>query len=138
MPCARSTISGRLGGSWRSCLGSCISSDRTIRGLALSSAYASRALVSFSSFADARDNVNFGRGQPVPGQKRVGVKVHRIVKTRMDADGLEGGKYLEVEPIWVDCPSTALIQLSQPRDFQILETPRHNQFFQLLVQAGVE
>jgi hypothetical protein len=52
-------------------------------------------------------SVNFGRGRPVPGQKRVGVKVHRTVKTRMDADGLEGGRYrpkakLEVEPIWVD------------------------------------
>jgi hypothetical protein len=52
-------------------------------------------------------SMNLGRGRPVPGQKGVGVKVHRTVKLRMEADGLEEGKYrpkakLEVEPTWVD------------------------------------
>jgi hypothetical protein len=48
-----------------------------------------------------------GEGRHVPRQRKVGVKVHRSVKIRMEADGLEGGKYwpkakLKVEPEWVD------------------------------------
>jgi hypothetical protein len=48
-----------------------------------------------------------GRGRHIPRQNKVGVKFHRSVKIRMEADGLEGGKYwpqakLKVEPQWVD------------------------------------
>ncbi|KAJ8584078.1 hypothetical protein M405DRAFT_798490 [Rhizopogon salebrosus TDB-379] len=51
--------------------------------------------------------INMGGGRHVPRQHKVGVKVHRSVKIRMEADGLEGGKYwpkakLRVEPQWVD------------------------------------
>ncbi|KAH7886367.1 hypothetical protein F5I97DRAFT_1937223 [Phlebopus sp. FC_14] len=51
--------------------------------------------------------VNMGKGRHIPRQKRVGVKIHRSVKIRMEAEGLKGGKYwpkakLKVEPEWVD------------------------------------
>ncbi|KAH7926859.1 hypothetical protein BV22DRAFT_1086180 [Leucogyrophana mollusca] len=51
--------------------------------------------------------INMGSGRRVPRQKKKGVKVHRSVKIRMEAEGLEGGKYwpkakLKVEPEWVD------------------------------------
>ncbi|KAG2141098.1 hypothetical protein DEU56DRAFT_900780 [Suillus clintonianus] len=50
--------------------------------------------------------VNMGHGRHVQLQHK-GVKVHRSVKIRMEADNLEGGKYwpkakLKVEPEWVD------------------------------------
>jgi hypothetical protein len=53
------------------------------------------------------DSVNLGRGRVVPRQKLVGVKVHRTVKIRQDAEGLEQGPYkpkaeLQVEPKSVD------------------------------------
>ncbi|KIJ13818.1 hypothetical protein PAXINDRAFT_80411 [Paxillus involutus ATCC 200175] len=58
----------------------------------------------------AKDIVlNLGAGRHIPRQQNVnvGVKVHRSVKVRMEADGLKGGKYwpkanLHVEPQWVD------------------------------------
>jgi len=48
-----------------------------------------------------------GRGRHIPRQHKVGVKFHRSVKIRMEADDLVGGKYwpkakLKVEPQWVD------------------------------------
>ncbi|KIJ66604.1 hypothetical protein HYDPIDRAFT_86193 [Hydnomerulius pinastri MD-312] len=51
--------------------------------------------------------VNMGEGRHMPRQRQVGVKVHRSVKIRMEADGLGQGKYwpkakLKVEPEWVD------------------------------------
>ncbi|KAG2037506.1 hypothetical protein BDR03DRAFT_956759 [Suillus americanus] len=51
--------------------------------------------------------VNMGHGRHVQRQHQDGVKVHRSVKIRMEADHLKGGKYwpkakLKVEPIWVD------------------------------------
>ncbi|KAG2116365.1 hypothetical protein BD769DRAFT_1486352 [Suillus cothurnatus] len=51
--------------------------------------------------------VNMGHGRHVPRQHLDGVKVHRSVKIRMEADNLKGGKYwpkakLKVEPKWVD------------------------------------
>lgn len=51
--------------------------------------------------------VNMGRGRHVQRQRKDGVKVHRSVKIRMEADNLKGGKYwpmakLKVEPEWVD------------------------------------
>ncbi|KAH7886401.1 hypothetical protein F5I97DRAFT_1267285 [Phlebopus sp. FC_14] len=51
--------------------------------------------------------VNMGRGRHIPMQEIVGVKFHRSVKIRMEADALKGGKYvpkatLKVEPQWVD------------------------------------
>ncbi|KIK76154.1 hypothetical protein PAXRUDRAFT_170739 [Paxillus rubicundulus Ve08.2h10] len=56
----------------------------------------------------AKDIVlNLGAGRHIPRQQTVGVKVHRTVKVRLAADGLEGGKYspkanLKVEPQWID------------------------------------
>ncbi|KAF9225174.1 hypothetical protein BS17DRAFT_730406 [Gyrodon lividus] len=56
----------------------------------------------------AKDIVlNLGAGRHIPRQQKVGVKVHRTVKVRLEADGLDGGKYwpkatLKVEPQWVD------------------------------------
>jgi hypothetical protein len=54
-------------------------------------------------------SLNLGAGRHIPRQQNVnvGVKVHRSVKVRMEADGLKGGKYwpkanLHVEPQWVD------------------------------------
>ncbi|KAG1859837.1 hypothetical protein F4604DRAFT_1792077 [Suillus subluteus] len=51
--------------------------------------------------------VNMGHGRHVQRQHQDGVKVHRSVKIRMEADNLKGGKYwpkakLKVEPKWVD------------------------------------
>jgi uncharacterized protein (DUF2235 family) len=53
--------------------------------------------------------VNAGRGRHIPLQRKNGVKVHRSVKIRMEAEGLPGvkGKYtpktkLKVEPKWID------------------------------------
>ncbi|KAA1467854.1 hypothetical protein DENSPDRAFT_833006 [Dentipellis sp. KUC8613] len=51
-------------------------------------------------------SINMGRPRTIPKQKH-GINVHRSVKIRMDAEGLEGGKYkpkavFEVEPTWVD------------------------------------
>ncbi|KAG2037507.1 hypothetical protein BDR03DRAFT_956764 [Suillus americanus] len=51
--------------------------------------------------------VNMGHGRHVQRQHQDGVKVHRSVKIRMEADHLKGGKYspkakLKVEPKWVD------------------------------------
>jgi len=56
--------------------------------------------------ADIAGRVNMGAGRHLPRQRKVGVKIHRSVKIRMEAD-LEGGKYwpkakLAVEPEWVD------------------------------------
>ncbi|KAI6154269.1 hypothetical protein BKA82DRAFT_1006214 [Pisolithus tinctorius] len=50
--------------------------------------------------------VNMGRGRHIPNQRR-GLKIHRSVKIRMEADALPEGKYfprakLKVEPIWMD------------------------------------
>ncbi|KAH7911623.1 hypothetical protein BJ138DRAFT_1006185 [Hygrophoropsis aurantiaca] len=50
--------------------------------------------------------INMGSGRHVRRQKKDGVKIHRSVKIRMEADGLLGGKYwpkakLKVEPKWV-------------------------------------
>ncbi|KAH7926861.1 hypothetical protein BV22DRAFT_1008135 [Leucogyrophana mollusca] len=52
-------------------------------------------------------SINMGSGRHVPRQKKQGVKVHRSVRIRMEAEGLDGGKYwpkakLRVEPQWVD------------------------------------
>ena len=51
--------------------------------------------------------VNRGHGRHIPLQRKNGVKIHRSVKIRMAALGLENGTYapkanLKVEPIWVD------------------------------------
>ncbi|KAG2353988.1 hypothetical protein BDR07DRAFT_1431103 [Suillus spraguei] len=53
--------------------------------------------------------VNLGRGRHIRRQVQDGVKIHRSVKIRMEAENLEGGKYLpraklqpEVTPEWVD------------------------------------
>jgi len=51
--------------------------------------------------------VNRGQGRHIPLQRKCGVKMHRSVKIRMEAQGLEEGTYkvkanLKVEPIWVD------------------------------------
>ncbi|KAG2144680.1 uncharacterized protein EDB93DRAFT_1087441 [Suillus bovinus] len=51
--------------------------------------------------------VNMGHGRHIARQESVGVKFHRSVKIRMEADNLAGGKYwpkakLKVEPEWVD------------------------------------
>lgn len=51
--------------------------------------------------------VNMGQGRHIARQQKEGVKFHRSVKIRMEADGLAGGKYwpkakLRVEPKWVD------------------------------------
>lgn len=51
--------------------------------------------------------VNMGSGRHVQRQLITGVKVHRSVKIRMEADNLKDGKYwpkakLKVEPEWVD------------------------------------
>lgn len=54
-------------------------------------------------------SVNMGAGRRIPMQFKEGakVKLHRSVKIRIEADGLEGGKYwpkakLKVEPEWVN------------------------------------
>ena len=57
--------------------------------------------------ADLAGRVNMGHGRHVPRQDKVGVKFHRSVKIRQEADSLEGGRYwpkakLRVEPEWVD------------------------------------
>ncbi|KAL4070334.1 hypothetical protein J3A83DRAFT_4358565 [Scleroderma citrinum] len=49
---------------------------------------------------------NMARGRHIPRQTEV-VKIHRSVKIRMEADGLQEGKYwpkakLRVQPLWVD------------------------------------
>ncbi|KAG6327981.1 hypothetical protein ID866_11108 [Astraeus odoratus] len=49
---------------------------------------------------------NMGKGRNVPRQHK-GVKLHRTVKIRMEADSLKGGKYwpktkLKVQPMFVD------------------------------------
>ncbi|KAG9308955.1 hypothetical protein JVU11DRAFT_11257 [Chiua virens] len=53
--------------------------------------------------------VNMGQGRHIPRQQNenVAIKLHRTVKIRMEADGLQDGKYwpkakLKVEPEWVD------------------------------------
>ncbi|KAG1742634.1 uncharacterized protein EDB91DRAFT_1221578 [Suillus paluster] len=51
--------------------------------------------------------VNMGQGRHVARQHKDGVKVHRSVKIRMEADNLKYGKYwprakLRVEPQWID------------------------------------
>lgn len=51
--------------------------------------------------------VNAGSPRHIPRQKMQGVKVHRSVKLRMEAENVPGGKYhpkadWKVEPIWVD------------------------------------
>ncbi|KAH7913511.1 hypothetical protein BJ138DRAFT_1002147 [Hygrophoropsis aurantiaca] len=51
--------------------------------------------------------INLGKGRHVPRQNARGIKVHRTVKIRMEADGFIPGKYwpkakLKVEPEWVD------------------------------------
>jgi len=53
--------------------------------------------------------VNVGRGRHIPLQRKNGVKVHRSVKIRMEAEGVPGvkGKYVpkaefRVEPTWID------------------------------------
>ncbi|KIK36776.1 hypothetical protein CY34DRAFT_26234 [Suillus luteus UH-Slu-Lm8-n1] len=51
--------------------------------------------------------VNMGRGRHIQRQIKDGVKLHRSVKIRMEAENLKGGKYwpkakLKVEPKWVD------------------------------------
>jgi len=51
--------------------------------------------------------LNLGRGRKIPKQKRRGFYVHRTVKLRREAEGLEGGKYepkahFKVDPTWVD------------------------------------
>ena len=53
------------------------------------------------------NRLNRGRGRHIPLQRKNGVKIHRSVKIRMAAQGLEDGTYLpkanlKVEPIWVD------------------------------------
>lgn len=52
--------------------------------------------------------INFGRGRHVPKQRRQGVRVHRSVKTRLEAEFANGQKYspkagLKLEHVtWVD------------------------------------
>ncbi|PBK58695.1 hypothetical protein ARMSODRAFT_923456 [Armillaria solidipes] len=51
--------------------------------------------------------MNRGRPRRIPRQYQEGFKVHRTVKLRMEAEGLEGGKYVprprwSVQPTWVD------------------------------------
>jgi hypothetical protein len=52
-------------------------------------------------------SINFGGPRTIPKQKKIGVKVHRSVKIRMQAEGLfKDKKYapaakLDVEPEWV-------------------------------------
>lgn len=56
--------------------------------------------------------INYGRERIIPKQKKQGVKIHRSVKVRMEAnptmvEGSEGKKYIprakwNVEPTWVD------------------------------------
>ncbi|KAK0457434.1 uncharacterized protein EV420DRAFT_1480512 [Desarmillaria tabescens] len=51
--------------------------------------------------------MNRGRPRRIPRQYQEGLKVHRTVKLRMEAEGLEGGKYVprprwSVDPTWVD------------------------------------
>jgi hypothetical protein len=55
------------------------------------------------------NRVNVGHGCHIPLQRKQGVKIHRSVKIRMEAEGLPGmkGKYipkakLKVDPIWID------------------------------------
>ncbi|OAX37706.1 hypothetical protein K503DRAFT_742348 [Rhizopogon vinicolor AM-OR11-026] len=64
----------------------------------------------YQGASDSRDattwTINKASGRDVPHQHQVGVKVHRSVKIRMEADFLKEGKYrpnakLEVEPKWV-------------------------------------
>lgn len=50
-----------------------------------------------------------GRGRHIPLQRKNGVKIHRSVKIRMDAQGVPGVKdryipksKLKVDPTWVD------------------------------------
>ena len=50
-----------------------------------------------------------GRGRHAAMQRKNGIKIHRSVKIRMEADGIAGvkGKYkplveLRVDPTWVD------------------------------------
>ncbi len=55
----------------------------------------------------ALHSVNAGSPRHIPRQKMQGVKVHRSVKLRMEAENVPGGKYhpkadWKVEPIWVD------------------------------------
>ena len=54
-------------------------------------------------------SVNFGGPRVIPGQQELGVKVHRTVKTRMDAPdpelfkdkGYKPAAKVDIEPIWV-------------------------------------
>ncbi|KAF9237083.1 hypothetical protein BU15DRAFT_49280 [Melanogaster broomeanus] len=51
--------------------------------------------------------MNMGGGRHIPMQHNKGVKVHRTAKIRLEADGLDAGKYwpkakLRVEPKWID------------------------------------
>lgn len=57
--------------------------------------------------ANFDERVNMGRGRHIQRQIKDGVKIHRSVKIRMEAENLKGGKYwpkakLKVEPKWVD------------------------------------
>lgn len=50
--------------------------------------------------------MNWGQGRQIRNQNKYGVKIHRSVKLRMEADHLKGGPYypkalLEVKPTWV-------------------------------------
>ncbi|KIM62348.1 hypothetical protein SCLCIDRAFT_1215226 [Scleroderma citrinum Foug A] len=56
---------------------------------------------------DTEFRSNMGGGRHIPRQQRHGVKLHRSVKIRMEADGFQGGKYwpkakLRVQPKWID------------------------------------
>ncbi|KAG2353993.1 hypothetical protein BDR07DRAFT_1550880 [Suillus spraguei] len=58
-------------------------------------------------YADFEGSVNMGRGRHIQRQRQDGVKFHRSVKIRMEADNLKDGKYwpkakLKMEPQWVD------------------------------------
>ncbi|KDQ57349.1 hypothetical protein JAAARDRAFT_157565 [Jaapia argillacea MUCL 33604] len=55
----------------------------------------------------AQFSVNMGKPRIIRKQHRQGLRVHRSVKIRMEAEGLEGGSYVpgpefHVDPIWVD------------------------------------
>lgn len=74
--------------------------------------------------------INLGRGRQIRRQDTVGVKVHRSVKIRMEADFLKGGKYrpkadLEVEPFWVPELTSSMAHSETP---PIIEKGRLSSF----------
>lgn len=89
--------------------------------------------------------INYGRERIIPKQKKQGVKIHRSVKVRMEADptmveGSEGKKYIprakwNVEPTWVDWLCSSKISdtmFSYSVMIRITNSKTFNPFFRLL------